>query len=97
LRQTLSLDGTCDFATDPSGVGEAQQWFKPDHSLPHRITIKVPGCWEAQGMGGPGNSTTVTPERSIRPLRGSYVGTAWYRKEVMVPKSWAGVRRHSGK
>ena len=90
LRQTLSLDGTWDFATDPSGVGEAQQWFKPDHSLPHRITIKVPGCWEAQGVGGPGNSTTVTPERSIRPLRGSYVGTAWYRKEVTVPKRWAG-------
>jgi beta-galactosidase len=90
LRQTLSLDGTWDFATDPAGVGEAQKWFNSNTPLPNKLPIAVPGCWEAQGVGGPGNSTTVTPERSIRPLRGSYVGTAWYRKELTLPKSWAG-------
>jgi hypothetical protein len=90
IRQSLSLDGTWDFATDPSGVGEEQKWFSPGVELPNRISLQVPGCWEAQGVGGPGNSTTVTPERSIRPLRGSYVGTGWYRKELALPAAWAG-------
>jgi beta-galactosidase len=88
LRQTLNLDGAWDFATDPSGVGEEQKWFLPDHPLPNRLSLQVPGCWEARGVGGPGNSSTVTPERSIRPLRGSYVGTGWYRKELSLPKAW---------
>ena len=90
LRPALSLDGPWGFVTDPAGVGEEQQWFNPDHGLPNKISITVPGCWEAQGVGGPGNSTSVAPERSIRPLRGSYVGTAWYRKEITVPQEWAG-------
>lgn len=90
LRQTLSLDGDWDFATDPSGTGEQQEWFRPDRDLPNRVALRVPGCWEAQGVGGPGPSVPVTPERSIRPLRGSYVGTAWYRKELTLPKEWAG-------
>jgi hypothetical protein len=88
LRPILSLDGPWEFVTDPAGVGEEQQWFKPDHGLPDKIAITVPGCWEAQGVGGPGNSTSVAPERSIRPLREAYVGTAWYRKETTVPKGW---------
>ncbi len=90
LRQTLSLDGDWDFATDPSGVGERDNWFSAETPVPGKITLRVPGCWEAQGVGGPGDSSTVTPERSIRPLRGSYVGTAWYRKEITLPKEWAG-------
>jgi beta-galactosidase len=90
IRQTLSLDGAWDFAIDPSGIGEEQKWFTPGVALPNKISLQVPGCWEAQGVGGPGNSTTVTPERSIRPLRGSYVGTGWYRKELALPAAWAG-------
>jgi len=90
LRQILSLDGIWDFATDPSSTGEAQKWFSPEVIPPNIIPIRVPGCWEAQGVGGPGNSTSVTPERSIRALRGSYTGTAWYRKQAELPKDWAG-------
>lgn len=89
-RQTLSLDGDWDFAIDPAQVGEKEKWFSAQTPLPGKLTLHVPGCWEAQGVGGPGNSSTVAPERSIRPLRGSYVGTAWYRKEITLPKDWAG-------
>src|ERR1041385_1881706 len=90
LRRALSLDGAWDFAVDPSGAGEREKWFGPGTVLPGKTTLQVPGCWEAQGIGGPGDSTTVTPERSIRPLRGSYVGRGWYRKEVTLPGEWAG-------
>ena len=33
LRQTLSLDGPWNFATDPAGVGEDQKWFSPEWRL----------------------------------------------------------------
>jgi hypothetical protein len=81
LRQTLSLEGEWDFAADPAQVGEAQRWFGADAPLPNQTTLRVPGCWEAQGVGGPGQSSPVTPERSIRPLRGAFdprnPGKAW--------------------
>lgn len=90
LRETISLDGQWDFATDPNNQGEQQKWFRPDKPLPDIVSIKVPGCWEAQGIGGPGISYTITPEKNISSLIGSYMGTAWYKKTVTIPKGWAG-------
>ena len=90
LRQTISLDGQWDFATDPNGVGEAKKWFLPKTALPGKVAIQVPACWEAQGIGGPGRTTSSAPERRVRRIIGSYVGTAWYKKRVAIPKAWAG-------
>jgi len=90
LRLTMSLNGEWDFAVDPKKQGDRERWYRPDVPLPNKITIKVPGCWEAQGVGGKGFSVAVTPERVKRPMRGSYVGTAWYRKKVTVPRAWRG-------
>ena len=90
LRQTISLDGAWDFATDPKQEGDQQKWFAPAMALPGHLHIQVPGCWEAQGVGGPGNSVSVTPEQQTLPLRGAYVGTAWYRNELTLPAGFAG-------
>lgn len=89
-RSTVSLDGGWDFATDPQREGDRQEWFRAEVPLPGRGVVQVPGSWEAQGIGGPGHSVSVTPEQRNRPLRGSYVGTAWYRKEVVLPRAWVG-------
>jgi len=89
-RAALSLDGEWEFAVDPEGRGETGGWFRPEARLPEAMTIRVPGCWEAQGVGGEGVSVSVTPEQRNRPLRGSYVGAAWYRKQVTVPAAWRG-------
>lgn len=90
LRKTISLDGGWDFAVDPAGIGQRDGWFNPGFVLTNSITLQVPGCWEAQGVGGLGFSTAATPETSRRPLRGSYVGTGWYRRTQAVPLGWAG-------
>ena len=92
LRATISLDGRWDFAIDPKNIGDEQKWQLPETALPDKGTIEVPGCWEAQGIGGPGDSRTATPEQSIRPMIGSYVGTAWYKKEVNIPSTFLGKR-----
>ena len=90
IRQTLSLDGKWDFATDPAGVGDQQKWFALETALPSKISLQVPGCWEAQGVGGVGDSKTVYPEKyPPRSLIGSYHGAGWYRKELVLPKDWA--------
>ncbi|HQK77961.1 MAG TPA: hypothetical protein PKZ25_17330, partial [Candidatus Hydrogenedentes bacterium] len=56
--------------------------------------ILVPGCWEAQGVGEPGMSTTWDlPFDCIpRPLNHVYMGTARYRRSVEIPADWAGKR-----
>lgn len=56
--------------------------------------IRVPGCWEMQGVG---TSTTSFPcfvkwDVLPKPMRHIYQGVAWYRKAVEIPAAWAGKR-----
>ena len=56
--------------------------------------IRVPGCWEAQGVGEPGEGECWDPkwDHNAKPVRHKYMGEGWYRKEVPVPASWEGKR-----
>jgi len=68
LRWTMSLDGEWDFATDPKKRGEKEHWYRPDVPLPNKMRIRVPGCWEAQGVGGKGFSGDLAEiRRRARP------------------------------
>ncbi|MBQ1429431.1 MAG: hypothetical protein IIZ06_07155 [Kiritimatiellae bacterium] len=59
-----------------------------------RRKIMVPGCWEAQGVGEPGDSVSwdATWDNNIKPLRHRLMGECWYRRSVEIPSSWAGKR-----
>src|SRR4051812_3557125 len=60
-RESLSLDGTWDFATDLDSVGEYEKWFLPSAKLPTMLLpgyapgakgkIRVHGVWDNQGYG----------------------------------------------
>jgi hypothetical protein len=89
LRQSISLDGDWSFVTDPQARGDRDRWFDPQREWRDAKPLKVPACWEAQGVGGPGPSKPVAVEQSIRPLIGSYVGAAWYRKQINIPGDWS--------
>ena len=56
--------------------------------------ILVPGCWEAQGVGEPGDSVSwdATWDNNIKPLRHRLMGECWYRRNVEIPSSWTGKR-----
>src|SRR5690242_14472743 len=54
LRRWLSLDGEWDFALDPKDIGESERWFS--RGKPFEMRIRVPGAWEAEGVGEPGLS-----------------------------------------
>ena len=52
LQQVISLDGDWEFARDPQGQGQEQQWYLLNSTLPNKSTIKMPACWGAQGHRG---------------------------------------------
>ncbi|MBN2375879.1 MAG: hypothetical protein JXD22_05745 [Sedimentisphaerales bacterium] len=90
-RETLELDGTWQFATDPEQLGETEQWYLPGAKLPVMPRpgyadhadgdIQVPGCWDNQGYG------TATEK-----LYHNFVGKAWYKRTIKVPDDWEGRR-----
>jgi hypothetical protein len=90
-RETVSLDGTWNFATDPGDRGETQQWYRPGVKLPAMPlpgyapaangAIRVPGIWDNQGYG------TETEN-----ARHNFVGKGWYKRQVAILRAWAGRR-----
>ena len=93
FRETVSLNGTWDFCTDPKLQGESAGWYLPGKVLPSARLLQVPGCWEAQGVGEPGlssaNNKLVYEPTNVK-LRAAYTGAAWYKKAMVIPASWAG-------
>lgn len=78
-RPSLLLNGTWDFRLDPEKKGVSEQWWSADAEYPHQIP--VPGIWQAHGFGEPSGI-----------VRHNYEGTAWFRRNVVVPDDWAGKR-----
>jgi beta-galactosidase len=78
-RSVVSLDGSWQFQLDPQGEGRTQQWFGTRVSFTN--TIRVPGAWQAQGFGTESDK-----------LRHSYVGKAWYKRQLDLPKIGPGQR-----
>ncbi|MDD5520804.1 MAG: glycoside hydrolase family 2 TIM barrel-domain containing protein [Kiritimatiellae bacterium] len=88
-RETLSLDGTWNFATDPNDRGENEKWYSPSVKLPAmplpgyaptaKGRIRVPGIWDNQGYGV-----------ETAKVHHNFVGKGWYRREVKIPKAWKG-------
>lgn len=92
-EKTLSLRGTWDFCPDPTvlgrhRMGKGPDWNEPDWS--DKRSIEVPGCWENQGVGVPGDSRTwdAVFDNCVRPLKNTYWGPARYRKSVTIPADW---------
>ena len=56
--------------------------------------IRVPGCWEAQGIGKAGISEpwSFRLDCAQKPLRHVFFGEGWYRTTVNIPKAWNGKR-----
>lgn len=95
-QKVVSLRGAWDFKTDPGfgsllqfGFGNLNEDFWSD-----KLSINVPGCWEAQGVGEPGLSQTwdCKWDCNPRPLNHVYTGGAIYRKLVRIPENWQGSR-----
>jgi hypothetical protein len=69
------------FQLDPNDQGEKLGWHQA--SARFERTLKVPGAWEAQGLGLPQGQ--VVGERT-------YEGWAWLRRSFALPTDWRGKR-----
>ncbi len=95
LQRVLSLRGDWEFIAQGVAPNRHPQWrafyAKP---WPGSRTIRVPGCWEAQGVGEPGmgNSWDCKWDHCAKNLRNIFEGSGWYRKSVPLPADWQGKR-----
>ena len=90
----ISLRGEWDFLFRNYDHAARIHSFNKLDRWPGERKINVPGCWEAQGVGGP-SSMRISYGHSgaaAVPLRYSANGSGWYRRLVTVPLSWQGKR-----
>lgn len=82
----ISLAGEWEFALDSTNVGIKEQW--PEHSFDSRITL--PGTTDEAGFGVPCTMSPSVEKPQVLHLtrKNSYLGPAWYTKEVDIPSSW---------
>ncbi len=80
-RPQISLQGSWQFALDPDGVNMEQSIRK----LTLSDAVTLPGTTDTNRKG---IKNTRTDETTFLSRNYSYVGKAWYRKEVDIPKEW---------
>ncbi|MGB2822135.1 MAG: sugar-binding domain-containing protein, partial [Phycisphaerae bacterium] len=89
----IDLAGKWDFRIDPNNVGEKQKW--PSGHGEQWGQLVVPRAWERQGITADNRKAPNAPigGRAGRETTGRdkpYNGFAWYRKRVLVPRTWKG-------
>ena len=92
----LSLRGEWEFQTR-KGFGRNQPWTRykwASDPKPWPYRLQVPGIWEAQGVGEPGEGKcwNVLADNNQKPVRHQYMGVGCYRKRVTIPAAWRGKR-----
>jgi hypothetical protein len=85
--ETLDLSGEWKLALDPNDAGLAAgpaTWNFPD-------TIQLPGTLTLAGKGNPLTRQPTLDKQTLQELhqRHSYIGPAWYQREVEIPAGWA--------
>jgi len=87
-RQTekISLAGDWQFALDPDDKGISEEWYTRSFSE----TISLPGTTDDAGKGVANELPPAITKPQILHLtrKHSYIGPAWYKKEVTIPADW---------
>lgn len=92
----ISLRGEWEFSsarmTSPWRGGPWCKYYKIEWK--DSRTIRVPGCWEAQGVGTAGMAERwdASWDHNAKPIRHKHMGEGWYRRSVDIPAAWAGKR-----
>lgn len=87
--QTISLEGEWRYRLDASDKGIKEQWF--NQSFENKI--KLPGTLDDAGVGNPTALTADSLNKETLLMltrKHSYIGPAWYSREIVVPASWKG-------
>lgn len=87
-QEVLDLSGSWGLALDSMNIGEKEKWYT--HSFSDHI--QLPGTTD---LAKKGNPNLLEPELKKPQLlhltrKNSYVGVAWYNREITIPKRMAG-------
>ena len=92
----LDLGGEWEFSKNKASADRHQFFRQREHEREWKDArkIRVPGNWEAQGVGEPvpkQERRTYDGYRQL-PLRHYFNGHGWYRRTVRIPEGWTGRR-----
>ena len=84
--QTIDLAGDWSCRLDPEKEGVQQKWFGQEFET----TVKLPGSLDENGLG---SKVLVKPELTNDILQRlsrkvSYIGPAWYQRQISIPEQW---------
>lgn len=84
----ISLAGEWDFAMDNTDVGISEGWYANSFT----DKIQLPGTTDDAGYGIPNQLPPSIDKPQIYHLtrKNSYIGPAWYSKDVTIPADWEG-------
>lgn len=84
----ISLAGEWHFALDSADAGIGENW--PTRTFQHKI--QLPGTTDDAGYGTPNPLAPSLQKPQVLHLtrKNSYIGPAWYSKEVDIPSDWKG-------
>lgn len=84
----LNLAGNWKFQLDSTDVGVANQWYSGDFTQ----EIQLPGTTDDAGFGVPNQLEPKLEKPQVLRLtrRNSYVGPAWYSRNLEIPRGWKG-------
>ena len=74
---SIDLSGTWEFCLDPEGIVKAD--------APFEETIELPGTTDLAGKGAEPDEAVETGRLT---RRHAYIGKAWYRRTVDIPRTW---------
>lgn len=86
-QDIISLAGDWTVRLDEQKMGEQQQWFKQKFEK----QIHLPGTLDDAGIGNPPTLSTDSVYKEVMihlTRKHSYIGYAWYAKEITIPQSW---------
>ncbi|NLK48726.1 MAG: glycoside hydrolase family 2 [Bacteroidales bacterium] len=85
-RNTLDLSGEWTVRLDSLDDGEVFGWYDRDFDQ----VIQLPGTMDDAGLGIPNTlePRLEKPQLLYLTRKNSYLGAAWYSREVVVPKDW---------
>jgi len=89
----ISLRGEWEYAKRKHGSGWRQWGFPKTNDWPIVGTLRIPGCWEAQGVGEPAmGQAFLCQDQAPKEIRHFFRGEIWYRRTVDIPADWTGKR-----
>ncbi len=79
-QETVSLAGKWQVKLDPDSIGIQNRFFEEISGG----SITLPGTLDEAGYG----TKTIGSDYGILTRKYKYIGSAWYNREITIPKSW---------